>query len=101
MRPIDADELKKKSRCIEFGETGRMSAKNWVVSELDINKSPTIEMPVKQGKWVEERRCYSTKYYCSACGSSALYNEDSLGYPKDYFLTDFCPYCGAEMGSNN
>lgn len=30
-------------------------------------------------------------YICSNCGNEAI------EYVDDYFLSDYCPYCGAEM----
>ena len=66
----------------------------WLESEV---KDKTSDKPEFEGEWVEDSRCYSAKYHCSACGSDALYSTDTCGCPTEYFLTEFCPHCGAKM----
>ena len=63
------------------------------------NVKPTIEAPVKTGKWIrEEQGWLDYKYHCSACGQDALCG--GYGYDPQY-LTDYCPHCGAKMESDN
>ena len=50
---------------------------------------------VPKAKWVPTRGS-SDDYKCSNCNEYAQSYED--GYSRDnYFLTHFCPECGAEM----
>lgn len=51
-----------------------------------------IATGVPKAKWIEEKHGYK----CSNCNEYANSYED--GYSRDnYFLTHFCPECGAEM----
>ena len=43
------------------------------------------------GRW-ETSYTYFDVIQCSACGSKALKNEQ-----KEYVLSNFCPFCGADM----
>lgn len=45
------------------------------------------------GEWVDQYRggCANPIYRCSVCGETACRNE------KIYFLTSYCPNCGARM----
>lgn len=70
MRLIDADELKKKLRCIKFGEGDRANAdlKYWIVSAGDINRMPTINFDRQYGG----HKMYSNNLKpCPFCGDKA------------------------------
>lgn len=49
--------------------------------------------PVKRGEWVDKwgGRYANQCYKCSVCGEYALGND------KTWFLTYYCPNCGAKM----
>lgn len=70
MRLIDADELKKKAKCIKFGVDGKMSAmlKDWVVTEFDIDNATTVEFDRQYGA-----RLINTSQLkpCPFCGEKA------------------------------
>lgn len=107
MRPIDADELKKKSRCIGFGETGRRSAylQNWVVSELDINAMPTIELPIKTqeadiiGKIIgyDEQVARYENAKCGNCGYEFMDLGGIWEYAGESYVVNYCPNCGYKL----
>ena len=47
-----------------------------------------------QGKW----ELHGKTYYCSECGEEAIDLEPEPDvYSSSYCLTDYCPYCGADM----
>lgn len=77
-------------------EKGGEALEKWLESESDINTMPTIESPVKQGKWIEEDGMF-LNFHCSVCGKKALYAEHPSDYTTEYFLTDYCPNCGARL----
>ena len=68
-----------------------------------INSIPSTKPEQKKGEWIDEKiNSYTSRTYCSECGSSApcVYKSD------DYYgnhahgetaKTKFCPSCGAEM----
>lgn len=59
-----------------------------------IKKQPAADVvEVKHGKWVDKwgGRYVNQCYRCSVCGDHALGND------KRWFLTDYCPNCGAKM----
>ncbi len=65
---------------------------DWRVCNLDTNGMPiTIEISEKIGRWVQNEDEIFCKYRCSVCGKSAIYHF------AEYFLTDYCPNCGAKM----
>ena len=49
--------------------------------------------PVRYGKWRKECYMGDCDYYCSLCGTHALYIENSF----DEILSKYCPNCGAKM----
>lgn len=54
----------------------------------------------EKGDWIEDGY-YGNPFVCSYCGHEGCYsgNYDD----KDYYYTNFCPNCGADMrkGENN
>ena len=47
-----------------------------------------------KGKW----ELHGKTYYCSECGEEAIDLEPEPDvYSSSYCLTDYCPYCGADM----
>lgn len=61
-----------------------------------INELPTIESRPK-GKWklrIDERFSMFKGYYCSCCGKDAEVLQAGGGCE---LLSNFCPYCGADM----
>ena len=71
------------------------------LNELKIKIAETER---KKGQWIDERpNCYTRKVYCSECGHVALNEVKSEGdvyNPRntfDFALSNYCPYCGAEM----
>ena len=57
--------------------------------------------PVVHGRWTAQMESEPNEwnkwtnrivgYICSNCGNEAI------EYVDDYFLSDYCPYCGAKM----
>ena len=85
MRPIDADELKKRGVDDGFDL--------WV-SWKDIDSMPTIDaVPVVHGEWTTKRTWqHDGEIYCSVCDSNAPTEGD---YRQ--VKTNYCPNCGAKM----
>lgn len=101
MRLIDADALLKASRIgkvLYFNDTATDGYTD-VLLALEVERATTIEAePVKHGMWINRRSPSGTPLCeCSVCGDSAISQNDSWGYPLDYYTTDFCPNCGAKM----
>lgn len=46
--------------------------------------------PVVRGRWIYKG--FEKGYECSVCGSRCLLDRES-----DFFKSDFCPHCGADM----
>lgn len=67
------------------------------------NNLPAAEPERKTGKWVDEKiNSYTSRTYCSECGSSAPFVYESDDYYGNHahgetVKTKFCPYCGADM----
>lgn len=61
----------------------------------------------KTGKWIDEKiNSYTSRTYCSECGSSAPFVYESDDYYGNHAhgetaKTKFCPNCGADMRSQN
>lgn len=57
----------------------------------------------KKGKWIDEKiNSYTSRTYCSECGSSAPFVYKSDDYYGNHAhgetaKTKFCPNCGADM----
>ena len=62
---------------------------------------------VKTGEWIDEKiNSYTSRTYCSECGSSAPFVYESDDYYGNHAhgktaKTKFCPNCGAEMRGND
>jgi len=67
------------------------------------NEMPSAEPERKRGKWIDEKiNSYTSRTYCSECGSSAPFVYESDDYYGNHahgetVKTKFCPNCGAEM----
>lgn len=95
MRLIDADALfnwgdKKLSDAVKYGNKDG-EQQGWSYSTLmmyevayEIDSAPTIEPPVKRGKWVEDGGARG--YVCTSC-ANGIHTQK----------TNFCPNCGADM----
>lgn len=95
MRLIDADELRLTIQReyntddsdypthYQFGLHFAMNA---------IDEAQTVEPRRIKGRWERKESDLSWWYECSECGESPLYNPYA-----DEVLTSFCPWCGAEM----
>lgn len=94
MRLIDADVLR---TSIEKDRDASDMPKMWyegiAYAINHIIHAPTADVQeVKHGRWVKQfdENCWWTE--CSECGNYPL--KSAYG---DEQLSDFCPYCGADM----
>lgn len=100
MRPIDAEALKTKIQKIKAEALEHGFAPESVCGDILLNfldNAPTIEAkPVAHAHWKEcwDYYCDNYSYCCSNCGKDALTKEGTM---YDQVLTEFCPYCGAQM----
>lgn len=85
-RLINADVLKRTytqncdyENCIYDGA--------FIVNNID--EQPTIDAPVKRGKWIEKSTGGEPFYRCSECG-----------YVEWDTLYNYCPNCGARMDND-
>ena len=68
-----------------------------------IKSLPTAEPERKKGVWIDEKlNSYTSRTYCSKCGSSAPFIYKSDDYYGNHahgetVKTKFCPNCGADM----
>lgn len=99
MRLIDADMLLKATRrgkVLYFDDTATDGYTDVLLAK-DVECTPTIEAEnVRHGKWIEEEGLF-LQFHCSVCGEKALYSENHLDNITEYYLTDYCPHCGAKM----
>ena len=64
---------------------------------------PSEEPKQKKGEWIDEKiNSYTSRTYCSECGSSAPFVYKSDDYYGNHahgetVKTKFCPNCGADM----
>ena len=71
--------------------------------EDTIRGLPSAEPEQKKGKWIDEKiNSYTSRTYCSECGSSAPFVYESDDYYGNHAhgetaKTKFCPNCGADM----
>ena len=64
---------------------------------LEIENAPTADViEVRHGSWVSATPSGGYDFYCSYCKEFAITYEDS-NYREQYYLTDYCPNCGAKM----
>ena len=96
MRPIDAEALEEKienliTRFKPLGKKQVAEDYNFVLTVL--STAPTIEAkPVVHARWEEVRE---GRHICSNCKVKASLTSDEYDYMED--LSDYCPYCGAQM----
>lgn len=88
MRPIDVDELEK----VLIPEDASGGFWGYGTLKVILDQQPTVEL-VQYGKWRKECYMGDCDYYCSLCGTHALYIENSF----DEVLSKYCPNCGAKM----
>ena len=68
-----------------------------------IEDIPSAELQQKTGHWIDEKiNSYTSRTYCSECGSSAPFVYKSDDYYGNHAYgetvkTNFCPYCGADL----
>lgn len=95
MRPIDADELKKKAKLRGHCISLLVTAFNMCVDVHDIDNAPTInpEDLRPKGKWIPSEFGFPDRSKkCSRCGE---YEEPRTEKKKPF--PDYCPNCGAKM----
>lgn len=69
----------------------------------DLKYCPNAEQERKKGQWIDEKiNSYTSRTYCSECGSSAPFVYKSDDYYGNHAhgetaKTKFCPNCGADM----
>lgn len=72
-----------------------------------LEQIPSAEPERKTGEWIEEKiNSYTSRTYCSECGSSAPFVYESDDYYGNHAhgktaKTKFCPQCGADMRGGN
>lgn len=67
------------------------------LAKMVLHNIPTVEAkPVVHAHWKYywDCNCDNYSYCCSNCGKDALTKEETM---YDQVLTEFCPYCGAQM----
>lgn len=93
MRLIDADALKTKIQKIKAEALEHGFAPESVCGDILLNfldNAPTIEAkPVVHAHW---KGGMVTPLHCSNCGEKALGT-----YFEEEFMSNYCPYCGAQM----
>lgn len=68
-----------------------------------LDKVPSAEPERHRGEWIDEKiNSYTSRTYCSECGSSAPFVYESDDYYGNHAhgetaKTKFCPNCGADM----
>ena len=92
MRPIDADELKKRAVKVRFPDTpecGEFDA----VGVPDIDIMPTIDPETQRpiGTWIVTKTnvCGINRYECPFCGT--------LRFRASAFRLNYCSYCGEKL----
>lgn len=96
MRPIDADRLNDVLIEKQYSaQTMGIMYTDYPQMMAIVSNQPTIDFDSlrPKGRWVDKWKwLYKNRLYkCSVC------NETALGNDKTWFLTDFCPNCGADM----
>ena len=112
-RYIRTDELLKTARDGYHSDFGRSMADLTSLREV-IEDTPTADVvEVKHGKWIMdeiERQRFGKwgyledhKHYCSCCNKEALHSYGDDCCDSWWYLSDYCPNCGARMngGTNN
>ena len=60
-----------------------------------VEDAPTIDaVEVVHANWIEDGY-YGNPFVCSHCGSEGCYSGDFNN--KQYYYTNYCPSCGADM----
>lgn len=93
MRPIDADQLVKKTHNY-YPSIDHYCCSRKVVELRDIIEAPTIEAePVKHGRWINRTKSVKGlldyRFDCSTCGH-IFWNAGIKNF-------NYCPNCGAKM----
>lgn len=92
MRPIDADELKKRAVKVCFADVPDCGDFDAVgVSDIDI--MPTIDPETQRpiGTWIVTKTnvCGINRYECPFCGT--------LRFRASAFRLNYCSYCGEKL----
>lgn len=62
----------------------------------DLENEPTIDAePIRHGKWIVLDECANEGVYCSCCHKKVY----KLPYANQRLNSNYCPNCGAKMGS--
>lgn len=62
-----------------------------------LEDTPTADVvEMRHGEWVSASPSGGYDFYCSCCKEFAITYEDG-NYREQYYLTDYCPNCGAKM----
>ena len=89
----------KKGECTKINCPIQM---NYISNDCNIQTCP-YRTEWKKGEWIDEKiNSYTSRTYCSECGSSAPFVYKSDDYYGNHthgetVKTKFCPNCGAEM----
>ena len=88
MRPIDAETLLK--------ETILNPLHPPYITKHDVESMPTIDLPVKHGRWKENKYGYIT---CSVCDGFPLeaMTGSLITMLYEPYESEYCPHCGAKM----
>jgi ribosomal protein S27AE len=76
---------------------------HWTGIKAMLESIPSAEPEPKNGTWIDEKiNSYTSRTYCSECGSSAPFVYESDDYYGNHAhgetaKTKFCPNCGARM----
>ena len=108
-RYIDANYLFKCQTCRHFdGDECDTFCDSYECYSPDMSKIPTADVvEVKHGKWIMdeiERQRFGKwgypedhKHYCSCCNKEGLHNYGDDCCDSWWYLSDYCPNCGAKM----
>ena len=115
MRLIDADALKTEARKLEnIGDNDFERGFCWGVDEVVnlIESAPTVDAePVRHGRWIEKPpyedetvKGLEFQIVCSRCdaqNSSITFDENSVPIGKSFWMSRYCPNCGARMDGDS
>ena len=96
MRPIDADELKKKAVTALYQKQGmtKFLYEGSFVSLEEIDKMPTIEVDAIHGEWKISKKEFipTDKFVCSVCDGLVIVSTF-----RNRCMYKYCPNCGAKI----
>ena len=97
------DEIRKVECEPGYQHIGEDWAVGLCIAESIVEEAESTEPERKKGKWIYEKiNSYTSRTYCSECGSSAPFVYESDDYYGNHAhgetaKTKFCPNCGADM----